>query len=122
MFSNLLVVINDEKYQAVLQKLPTLMEEYYEQVDAVEKKRIRESAKNKFQEIMMNHKKFELAQDKLDEEAKAAAGGEEQKRGAIEEENKNKNQMEKLQGWEDKYAELGRNKKAFGQLDAKDQE
>ena len=45
MFSNLLLVINDEKVQAVQQKLPTLMDEYYEAVDAIERKRIREHAK-----------------------------------------------------------------------------
>ena len=45
MFSNLLIVINDEKAQMVQQKLPALMEEYYEAVDTIEKKRIREQAK-----------------------------------------------------------------------------
>ena len=88
------------------------MEEYYDQMDTVEKRRIREQAKQKFHEIMMNHKKFKLAEDKLKEAAEAlAAAAEEQKRGIVEEENHNKKQMEKLQTWEDKYTELINNKR-----------
>jgi len=61
MFANLLLVINNDKLNSVNEKLPSLMTEYYEGVDMVERKRLRENAKNRFQEIMMNHKKFELA-------------------------------------------------------------
>ena len=68
MFSNLMLVVNNDKYDALFQKLPTLMQEYYEQVDAMEKKRMRDQAKQRFTEIMLNHKKFELAEQKLKEE------------------------------------------------------
>ena len=84
-----------------------MMQEYYEQMDALESKRIREHAKNKWHEIMANHNKYKLAERKLAEEAEALRGAqEEQKRGIVEEENHNKKQMDKLQGWEEKYAEL----------------
>ena len=95
-----MLVINNEKLEAVQQKLPTLMQEYYEQVDNMEKKRLRDHARQKFTEIMLNHKKYELAEKKLQEEQEAAAAaGEEQKRGIIEEENQNKRMMDKLQTW-----------------------
>lgn len=68
MFCNLMLVVNNDKYDALFQKLPTLMQEYYEQVDAMEKKRLRDQAKQRFTEIMLNHKKFELAEQKLKEE------------------------------------------------------
>ena len=123
MFSNLMVVVHNEKYQTLVEKLPTLMDEYYLQQDVIEKKRIRESAKNKFNEMMLNHKKFELAKQKLDEEANAAAAGEEKKSAVIEEENQNKRQMDKLKDWESKYIELMDNRVPLkGQPDPKDAE
>lgn len=84
------------------------MQEYYTVQDNAEKKRIREQAKNKFNEIVLNNKKFDLAEQKLKEEAdataNAAAAGEEQKKGGmIQEENLNKKQMDKLQGWKEKH-------------------
>ena len=80
------------------------MSEYYEQMDAMEKKRFRESAKQKFSEIMMNHKKYELAVQKLQEEDQASRGAAEERKGAgIEEENQNKKLKEKLESWEEKY-------------------
>ena len=48
-----------------------MMQEYYGQMDALEKKRIREHAKNKWHEIMANHNKYKLAERKLAEEAEA---------------------------------------------------
>lgn len=91
-----------------MEKLPVLMQEYYTVQDNAEKKRIREQAKNKFNEIVLNNKKFDLAEQKLKEEAdataNAAAAGEEQKKGGmIQEENQNKKQMDKLQGWKEKH-------------------
>ena len=48
MFANLLLVINNDKLNSVNEKLPSLMTEYYEGVDMVERKRLRENAKNRF--------------------------------------------------------------------------
>jgi len=45
-----------------MEKLPVLMQEYYTLQDSAEKKRIREQAKNKFNEIVLNNKKFDLAE------------------------------------------------------------
>ena len=79
-----------------------MMDEYYELMDTMEKKRFRESAKQKFSEIMLNHKKYELAVQKLQEEEQASRGAAEERKGAgIEEENKKL--KEKLESWEEKY-------------------
>ena len=61
MFSNLLMVVHREKYDQVVEALPNLMDKYYEAIDNMEAKRVREAAKNKFNEIMRNHKKYEEA-------------------------------------------------------------
>ena len=99
-----------------------MMDRYYEVVDAAERKRIRDAAKQKFSEIANNHKKYVLARDKLQEEEKAAAA-EEVKRPMIEEEKKSE-AMQKLQTWEDQYASLLENRRNINleQCDAKDQE
>ena len=94
------------------------MREYYEQQDIIDRRRYRDQARQKFNEIIMNHKKFVLAEQKLEEEAKAAAG--EEKKARIEEENANKKQMDKLQGWEEKYTELMNNRVRLQNIDPKD--
>ena len=47
MFTNLLVVANDERYQILMSQIETVMDSYYEQLDAAEKKRVRDSARQK---------------------------------------------------------------------------
>lgn len=47
------------------------METYYETVDANEKKRVRESSKNKWNEIINKHKQYTVASLKLAEERRA---------------------------------------------------
>jgi hypothetical protein len=109
LFANLLFVVQNERAQAFHDLLPVLMERYYEVVDAADRKRVRDAAKQKFTEIALNHKKFVLARDKLAEEGKAAAA-EEAKRPMIEEEKKSE-AMAKLQTWEDQYSELLANRR-----------
>ena len=58
-FVNLLMVIHSDKFAAFEQNLPEMMTKYYEMVDIAENKRIREQAKNKFNEILLNHRKWE---------------------------------------------------------------
>ena len=64
MFVNLLVVVQNDKVGAFRESLLTLMDRYYENVDNIEMKRIREIAKQKFNDIMNNHKKCEDAKGK----------------------------------------------------------
>lgn len=46
MFTNLLLVINNEKFDTFTNNLPEMMERYYETMDNNEKKRVKEQAKN----------------------------------------------------------------------------
>ena len=68
MFTNLLIVINNEKYETFVGQLPELMQTHYETVDAAEKKRIREGCKLKWNEIVQKHKQYEVAKARIDEE------------------------------------------------------
>lgn len=61
MFSNVLVVISDEKVTGFKDGLQEMMTRFYENADNVEIRRIREQAKNKFNGIMQNHEKNEVA-------------------------------------------------------------
>jgi len=64
MFSNVLVVISDEKVTGFKDGLQEMMTRFYENADNVEIRRIREQAKNKFNGIMQNHEKNEVARCK----------------------------------------------------------
>jgi hypothetical protein len=83
MFENLLLVINNEKLALFQENMFQMMEKYYEIVDNSERKRIRDKARQRFQEIIRNHKKYEAAKEEL--EAAAADQG----APKIEEEKKN---------------------------------
>jgi len=61
MFENLLLVINNEKLAGFQANLEQMMNNYYAAVDNAEKKKVRDNAKNKFNDIMRNHKKFVAA-------------------------------------------------------------
>ena len=52
MFTNLLVVANDERYQILMGQIDTVMTTYYEQLDTAEKKRVRDSARQKLNQII----------------------------------------------------------------------
>jgi len=56
MFANLLIVVNNDKLESFQSQLPNMMDSYYEVVDASEKRRVRESSKNKWNEIINKHK------------------------------------------------------------------
>ena len=45
MFANMLLVINNEKYDNFVAALPEMMDSYYENVDNAERKRVREGSK-----------------------------------------------------------------------------
>ena len=123
MFSNLFLIINQDKIAQITEALPTMMEKYYEGTDAIEMRRVRDLAKQKFNDIMNNHKKFLDAKAKLDAEAKATkeAAAAEDKPAAIEEEKMNE-QLAKMEESEDQFTMLIENKKnvQMGELDAKD--
>ncbi len=82
-FSNLLIVVNNEKLAQFSDNMEEMMRRYYENVDSAERKKVRDMAKQKFQDIMRNHKKYQAAKEELDQEQ--AAGG----APKIEEEKKN---------------------------------
>ena len=90
MFTNLLIVINNEKYETFVGQLPELMQTHYETVDAAEKKRIREGSKQKWNEIVQKHKQYEVAKARIDEEQK------EEQKISIEEEKKQTEALAKL--------------------------
>lgn len=90
MFTNLLIVINNEKYEAFVGQLPELMQTHYETVDTAEKKRIREGSKQKWNEIVQKHKQYEVAKARIDEEQK------EEQKISIEEEKKQTEALAKL--------------------------
>jgi len=122
MFQNLFLIVNQEKADAFAATLPTLMEKYYEATDAIEKRRVRDQAKQKFNDIMNNHKKYLDAKAKLQDEAKAtqeSAAGD--KKPQIEEEKKNE-QLAKMEEAEDEFTKLIENQKNVNMddLDAKD--
>jgi hypothetical protein len=68
MFVNMLLVVQNEKVAAFRDSMITLMVRYYEGVDNADIKRIREAAKNKFNDIMNNHKKCEDAKRKYSQQ------------------------------------------------------
>jgi len=119
-FQNLLIVVNVEKMAAFQANIPEMMTNYYTNVDLADKKRAREQAKNKFNEVMVMHKKYQNCQkmikedEKLQAEATAAAeaNGEEYKKAPAkyEEEKKNKDQLERLQDNEDYFTQLSDSK------------
>ena len=90
MFTNLLIVINNEKYETFVGQLPELMQTHYETVDAAEKKRIREGSKQKWNEIVQKHKQYEVAKARIEEEQK------EEQKISIEEEKKQTEALAKL--------------------------
>ncbi len=93
------------------------MRKYYDTVDTTERKKVRDMAKQKFQDIMRNHKKYLAAKEELDQE-EAASGA-----AKIEEEKKN-DAMSKLQEQEDIYRQLEDSRKRIdlNSLEPKEQE
>lgn len=72
MFSNLLIVLNNEKVDAFANNMAEIMDNYYKAVDEQERKKVRDQALNKFKSIMNAHQKYEDAKAAIDEENKGA--------------------------------------------------
>lgn len=66
MFTNLLIVCNDERRETLIAQLPDLMKNYYETIDSSDKKRVRESARQRFHQIMEEHKRFDAAKEEFE--------------------------------------------------------
>lgn len=94
-----------------------MMRKYYDTVDTAEKKKVRDMARQKFQDIMRNHKKYLAAKEELNQQ-EAANGA-----PKIEEEKKNDG-MSKLQEQENVYTKLVESRKRIdlNSLEPKEQE
>ena len=55
LFTNLLIVLNQERFLQFADGMGTLMARYYEQIDEVERKRVRDAARSKFLTIITQH-------------------------------------------------------------------
>ena len=120
MFTNLLIVANDERYQILMGQIEDVMEKYYEQLDATEKKRVKDSAKQKLNQIIQEHKKFEIAEQELRDRGESTGAA---APNQIEEESKandKKNDpLARYRAGEERYQQLMENKQRIdpSQLD-----
>lgn len=120
MFTNLLVVANDERYQILMGQIQNVMDSYYEQLDAAEKKRVRDSARQKLNQIIQEHKKFEIAEQELRDRGESTGAA---APNQIEEESKandKKNDpLARYRAGEERYQQLMENKRRIdpSQLD-----
>lgn len=64
MFTNLLLVMNPDKVEAFKDDVEDMMKRYYDSVDSAEERRLRDIAKQKFNEIMKVHSKNEASRGK----------------------------------------------------------
>jgi len=109
----LLVVANNERYAQLTENIESVMANYYAAVDAADRKRVRDSARQKLNVIIQDHKKFEIAKQEL--EARLAEENKEAAAPQIEEESKenaSKNDpLAKYRAGEDRYTQLMEHRK-----------